>query len=72
MEEVKFDTEESNKFLELAKTLVGLTLEAAKAKVSELRVMGQDGESLLGTADFRPERYNVEVIDGVITKSWNG
>lgn len=72
MEEVKFDTEAANKFVDIAKSLIGLALDAAKAKVSELRVMGQDGEGLMGSADFRPERINVEVVDGLITKSWTG
>ena len=34
----------------------------------EMRVMKRDGETLYGTADYRPKRVNVATMNGVVTE----
>lgn len=55
--------------------LIGMTIEEASAAAIDrgltLRVMRQDGEDLMGTADFRPNRVNVEVTEGRVTAILN-
>jgi hypothetical protein len=38
----------------------------------DFRVMKRDGESFLGTADFNPERFNLEIENGIITNVYLG
>lgn len=51
--------------------LVGLTENFARAKCIEndlrLRVTSKDGEPLIGTCDYRPERVNVAVANEIVT-----
>lgn len=45
--------------------LLGLTLHAAR-QIANVRPTKIDGEYMIATMDFRPERINVEIKDGVI------
>jgi hypothetical protein len=51
---------------------IGLTLEAAKAKAKEnglqSRVRVLNGQPMIGTADWKPERLNFFVEDGIVEK----
>ena len=48
-------------------TLVGLTLEQARAKTSHpVREVQRDGEHLIVTADYREDRINVATEGGKI------
>ena len=53
-------------------TLVGKAVDAASAAAEdhgcELRVVQEDGEDLAVTLDFNPDRINVAVEEGTITK----
>jgi hypothetical protein len=53
-----------------------MTVDEATAWANErgmtVRVVKLDGESLPGTKDYRPERINVEVENGVITAATLG
>jgi hypothetical protein len=55
---------------EAAEALVGLSEADAEAAATQqgwvLRVVRRDGEDLAATADFRPDRVNVEVTDGEV------
>ena len=56
--------------------VIGMTVDEATAWANErgmtVRVVKLDGESLPGTKDYRPERINVEVENGVITAATLG
>lgn len=58
------------------KNLVGLTEEAAKAKITELgmkvRVRNRDGETFMGTCDYRTDRVNLSIDNGKITNATIG
>ncbi len=52
--------------------LIGLTVEqaepiAAEHGITVIRVMAEDGEHFFGTCDFRMDRLDVEITDGVIS-----
>ena len=53
--------------------LSGKTLQDAQAEAIRngwsIRVMEQDGESLISTCDFRMDRVNVTVNGGVVTSA---
>jgi phosphoglycolate phosphatase-like HAD superfamily hydrolase len=55
-----------------ATAIVGDTVKdataAASAKGCSVRVVVEDGKPLAATQDFRPDRVNVVVEDGVVTK----
>ena len=55
-------------------TLVGLALEEVYKLVDSknLRVMRLDGDDKMGTCDFREERINLSVKDGVVDEAWSG
>jgi len=50
--------------------LVGLTEEAAREKAAsenvKMRVRSRDGVEQVGTCDFRTDRLNVSVKDGIV------
>lgn len=58
------------------KNLVGLTEESAKAKITELgmkcRVRNRDGETFMGTCDYRLDRINLSITDGKVTNATIG
>jgi hypothetical protein len=55
---------------------VGLGLEAAidraEAESRDWRLASQDGEHFALTMDYRPERINFDVVDGIVTNAWLG
>lgn len=56
--------------------LVGLSEKVAE-RLSEqqgcgFRILERDGESMIGTADYRPDRVNVAVRDGKVVRAWAG
>jgi hypothetical protein len=53
--------------------LIGKTVEEAKAEhpAMRIRVMKLDGKGQIGTADYRTDRINVAVEDGIITEVLN-
>lgn len=50
--------------------LVGLTEEEAIEKSStwKIRVRQRDGVGLMGTCDYRTDRLNFTIVDGIVTK----
>lgn len=61
---------------EFAMTLVGLTTKQAKAKIAEqgyeARVVSVDGDVRPVTMDYRPDRINLTIVDGVVTQATQG
>lgn len=59
-----------------ADTLVGMTAQeaqdAVEAKGLTYRVLSEDGQENAVTADYRPDRINVEIEDGTVTKATVG
>lgn len=52
--------------------MVGMTEEEFQKLNLQYRVMRKDGESFFGTMDFRPDRYNLEIENGLITSVYIG
>ncbi len=54
--------------------LIGLTLEEVNTKYPDLntRVMREDENHYMGTADFRMDRYNLQLDNGIITSASRG
>lgn len=55
--------------------LIGLTLEQFKELVDKnaiVRLMREDNNHYFGTCDFHPDRYNLELDNGLITKVYFG
>lgn len=61
---------------EMAKTYVGRSLAEVQKEFETagavLRVVSEDADHKAITADYRPERLNVEVEKGVITNAYFG
>lgn len=59
-----------------AASLVGLPAKQAKARISdegyEVRVVSVDGDSRPVTMDYRPDRINLTIVDGVVTRATQG
>lgn len=59
-----------------AASLVGLPTKQAKRQITEagyeVRVVSVDGDSRPVTMDFRPDRINLTLVDGVVTKATQG
>ena len=59
-----------------AASLVGLPTKQAKAQISdegyEVRVISVDGDSRPVTMDYRPDRINLTIVDGVVTRATQG
>lgn len=68
---IKMVSSKSIAIAKIAEKIVGLPVEDAATLLKNegllIRQMRVDGESLMGTADFRKERVNVEVEDGKVT-----
>lgn len=60
----------------VADSVVGMTEEEAEATVTDaglvFRVVSVDGQPNLGTADYRTDRVNVEIVDGKVTEATIG
>lgn len=56
------------------KHLIGLTLEAAKEKLKdkEYRIVKINGQGMVITRDFRPERLNLEIKNNIIVNVYGG
>lgn len=69
MTDKKTDKNSEKKF---AFTLIGMKKEAAdiaaEAEGFKTRVVEQDGQHFAGTCDYRFDRINLYITDGVITK----
>jgi len=56
--------------------IVGMKKEKARLLCEKLgspfRVMQEDGEHFIGTADFVPKRVNVSVSNGIVTSFYLG
>lgn len=48
--------------------LIGMTEDAAYSAYEKVRVIEEDGEHYFVTMDFKPERVNVIIEKGIITK----
>lgn len=52
--------------------LIGLSKDEAIAKLKKAklpyRMRREDGNSFIGTADLRPERFNLYVENGIVTE----
>lgn len=61
---------------EFMKSLVGQTSEVAAAECKKLRydyrVVSEDCEAYMVTSDFRLDRVNVMLVDGVVVQAING
>lgn len=59
---------------EFAAKLIGLAIEEAKKMVEprNFRIMRIDGEGQRGTCDFREDRVNISVNNGVVDEVWMG
>ena len=59
-----------------AASLVGLSAKQAKAQIVdegyEVRVVSVDGDTRPATMDYRPDRINLTIVDGVVTKATQG
>jgi len=68
--------EEASDGVPKPESFVGLKLEEAEARAKEadlpFRVVRKDGEDFPVTRDYRPERLNFTVENGVVTKVTNG
>lgn len=47
-------------------------IDRAESESREWRLASQDGEHFMLTMDYRPERINFDVEDGVVTNAWMG
>lgn len=69
-------SEEVVKPSELIKSITGLTMEEAVAKIKEAgfqsRVMREEGENFCGTCDLRDDRVNLTVEGGRVQGAWIG
>ncbi len=56
------------------KELIGLTLEAASAKLKdrEYRIVKIDGKGMMITRDYHPERLNLEIENDIIVNVYGG
>jgi hypothetical protein len=58
------------------KNLVGLTEDEAKAKITDLgmkvRIRNRDGETFMGTCDYRRDRVNLSIDNGKVTNATIG
>ena len=56
--------------------LIGLTKEAAIAKCKadgfKVRVRTEDGKGLMGTCDYRMDRFNLHIDNGLVTSVTKG
>lgn len=53
----------------MSSPLIGLKLEEAiMLSGLTIRPMCENGEMLIGTCDYRPDRVNVATVDGIITE----
>ena len=54
--------------------LIGLTLEEVYMQYPDLntRVMREDENHYMGTADFRMDRYNLQLDNGIVTSVSRG
>lgn len=61
---------------EFAMSLVGLTTKQAKAQIAaegyQARVVSVDGDVRPVTMDYRPDRINLTIVDGVVTQATQG
>lgn len=64
-----FDVKDSNSLVGQKLDVVKPALEAAEIR---FRVIEQDGEPMIMTKDFLPERLNFKINDGVITEVSKG
>jgi hypothetical protein len=59
-----------------AAVFVGVDESEAEVLASErgltLRVMSRDGEQFVGTADYRDDRVNLDVVDAMVVAAWRG
>lgn len=57
------------------KHIIGMTLEEAEgyliSKKFKLRVMHRDGKDLVGTCDYNPFRFNVAIVNNIVTEVIN-
>jgi heat shock protein HslJ len=69
-------TDEEAAAAAFAATIVGMTAEEAQAAVEAegltYRVLSEDGKDNAVTADYRPDRINVEIEDGTVTNATVG
>lgn len=67
------DARDMKSNISLAESLVGLTEEEAVAKITDsgmrVRVRSKDGESFMGTCDYRMDRVNLHIENGKVTKA---
>lgn len=66
---VAFDVKDANSLVGQKLDVVKPALEAAEIR---FRVIEKDGESLMMTMDYLPERLNFKIKDGVITEVSKG
>lgn len=54
--------------------LIGLTLESAKEKLKdkEYRIVKINGQGMVITCDFHPERLNLEIKNNIIVNVYGG
>lgn len=52
----------------ISRAIVGNSIEDARRIYDNIRVVILDGQNLPVTMDYRPERINVEVVDGIVTQ----
>ncbi|MES2980749.1 MAG: hypothetical protein V4727_00420 [Verrucomicrobiota bacterium] len=64
-----FDVKDANSLVGHKLEVVKPALEAAEIR---FRVIEQDGESLMMTMDYLPERLNFKIKDGIITEVSKG
>lgn len=53
------------------KKLIGLKKEDAVALIKsagfKVRIRSEDGKAFMGTCDYRLDRYNLTIVDGLVT-----
>lgn len=67
------DANDMKSNISLAESLVGLTEEDAMVKIAEsglrTRLRSKDGQSFMGTCDYRMDRVNLHIENGKVTKA---
>jgi hypothetical protein len=60
----------------LCESIIGMTVEEADRVVTDAgastRTLEIDGEGLAGTDDWRTDRINLAVANGIVTRAWIG
>lgn len=66
------EIETKGEFNEIAKHSIGMRLEDFRALGYKFRVINYDGSACVVTCDFKPFRFNLTVVNNIITECHGG